>query len=223
MRKIWTTLENVISKDKNINILFRIIIWIWVVGSIIMFIYSFFIVEKYFSEWSLVLFSMSILVPTIGIGLFFFILIWISRLPSIIMWNISKEWRIITIILNKEEKKISNIETILNSIESLRLIMRRFSIMRKLFWYLLTKTTNNALNIYSETVHINALNILYDLRNDLTLRIDSKKNILESAKSEVSKNIQWTTELDQVSELQKGRLDRQIEQFEELQRVLVKV
>ncbi len=223
MRKIWTTLENVISKDKNINILFRIIIWIWVVGSIIMFIYSFFIVEKYFSEWSLVLFSMSILVPTIGIGLFFFILIWISRLPSIIMWNISKEWRIITTILNKEEKKISNIETILNSIESLRLIMRRFSIMRKLFWYLLTKTTNNALNIYSETVHINALNILYDLRNDLTLRIDSKKNILESAKSEVSKNIQWTTELDQVSELQKGRLDRQIEQFEELQRVLVKV
>ncbi len=69
----------------------------------------------------------------------------------------------------------------------------------------------------------NILGILNDLRSDLTNRLNEQQEILESAKSEVSKNIQWTTELDQVSELQRMRLDKQIEQFEELQSVLVKV
>ena len=50
-----------------------------------------------------------------------------------------------------------------------------------------------------------------------------QQSILQSTKTEVEKNIHGTTELDQVSELQRARLDRQIEQFEELQRVLVKV
>ncbi len=62
-----------------------------------------------------------------------------------------------------------------------------------------------------------------DLRFDLALHLTEQQNILESAKSEVSKHISWTTESNQVSELQRARLDRQIEQFEELQRVLVKV
>ncbi len=66
-------------------------------------------------------------------------------------------------------------------------------------------------------------NILTDLRSDLQIRLTEQQQILESAKSEVTENIQWTTELAQVSELQKIRLDKQIEQFEELQRVLVKV
>lgn len=65
--------------------------------------------------------------------------------------------------------------------------------------------------------------ILTDLRSDLSLRLTEQQQFLESAKSEVEKNIQWTTELEKVSELQKLRLDKQIEQFEELQRVLVKV
>ena len=65
--------------------------------------------------------------------------------------------------------------------------------------------------------------ILTDLRSDLSIRLAEQQKILESAKWEVSENIKWTTELAQVSELQKARLDKQIEQFEELQRVLVKV
>ncbi len=67
------------------------------------------------------------------------------------------------------------------------------------------------------------VNLLTKLRSDLKIRLDEEEKILESAKSEVEKNIQWTTELDDVSKMQKTRLDRQIEQFEELQRVLVKV
>ncbi len=67
------------------------------------------------------------------------------------------------------------------------------------------------------------LAFLFNLKSDLTLNLSEQQEILESAKSEVEKNIHWTTELDQVSELQRARLDRQIEQFEELQRVLVKI
>lgn len=66
------------------------------------------------------------------------------------------------------------------------------------------------------------IQILLNLKSDLTLNINEQQKSLKSAKSEVEENIQWTTELDQVSELQKTRLDKQIEQFEELQRVLVK-
>jgi hypothetical protein len=64
--------------------------------------------------------------------------------------------------------------------------------------------------------------ILTDLRSDLQIRLAEQQQNLESAKSEVEANIKWTTELEQISELQKARLDRQIEQFEELQRVLIK-
>ena len=67
------------------------------------------------------------------------------------------------------------------------------------------------------------LEILQNLRSDLTLRLAEQQKTLESAKSEVEKNISWTPELNAVSELQKSRLDRQIEQFETLQRVLVEV
>jgi pyruvate-formate lyase len=65
--------------------------------------------------------------------------------------------------------------------------------------------------------------ILKDLRSYLHTRVTEQQKALESAKSEVEKNILGTTTLEQVSEIQKARLDRQIEQFEELQKVLVKV
>lgn len=64
---------------------------------------------------------------------------------------------------------------------------------------------------------------LRKLSIDLQDQVTKQKQTLEQAKSEVEKNIQWTGELAQVSDLQKARLDRQIEQFEELQRILVKV
>jgi hypothetical protein len=65
--------------------------------------------------------------------------------------------------------------------------------------------------------------ILSDLRSDLTIRLAEQQKTLEKAKNEIEQNIKWTSKLNQVSELQRARLDRQIEQFEELQRVLVKV
>ena len=65
--------------------------------------------------------------------------------------------------------------------------------------------------------------LLDNLRSDLATRLTEQRQILEWAKSEVERNITGTPELLAVSELQKTRLDRQIEQFEELQRVLVRV
>lgn len=65
--------------------------------------------------------------------------------------------------------------------------------------------------------------ILADTQSNLSIRLTEQQQTLESAKSEVEKNIVWSTELNQVSELQQARLDRQIEQFKELQRALVKV
>ena len=65
--------------------------------------------------------------------------------------------------------------------------------------------------------------VMEDLRSDLATRLTEQRSILESAKSEVEQNITGTPELIAVSETQRVRLDRQIGQFEELQRVLVKV
>ncbi|MBP9779864.1 hypothetical protein KBD33_04575 [Candidatus Gracilibacteria bacterium] len=76
------------------------------------------------------------------------------------------------------------------------------------------------------------VNYISDLRSDLSIRLAEQKNLLEGAKGEVEKIEQTPlpplsggleTGLMQVSELQKSRLDKQIKQFEELQRVLVKV
>ncbi len=64
---------------------------------------------------------------------------------------------------------------------------------------------------------------LSDIHSDLSAEIEQQKQILESAKSEVEKNIKWTIELDSISDLQQVRIDRQIEQFEELQKILIKV
>lgn len=59
----------------------------------------------------------------------------------------------------------------------------------------------------------------YAINNYLT----EQEKILIKAKSEVEKNITWTPELLNVSEAQKMRLDRQIEQFEELQKRLKRI
>ena len=64
------------------------------------------------------------------------------------------------------------------------------------------------------------ISILTNLRSDLQIRLNEQKESLEWARSEVESNIKWSNNLEQVSEIQKIRLDRQIEQFEELQRVL---
>ena len=107
--------------------------------------------------------------------------------------------------------KIWDIQELINVIR----VIKQTSILSKRIHY------QSQVTLYSTTKWL--IKILLDLRSDLCLRLTEQRQILEWAKSEVEKNLRWTSELEQVSELQKSRLDRQIEQFEELQRVLVKV
>lgn len=93
----------------------------------------------------------------------------------------------------------------------------------KKFQYITFWATKGDLEMYWNTELHWILYALNNLRSDLRLRLKEQQNSVEDAKSEVEKNIVWSRELDSVSQLQQSRLDRQIEQFEELQRVLVKV
>ncbi len=112
--------------------------------------------------------------------------------------------------------KTESIDEIVTKMETMRLLISKD--------YLYIK--QKRLRVFKKLVKKEILfctSVLYDLRADLSTRLTEQQSILKQAKSEVSEHIHWTDELNQVSELQQARLDKQIEQFEELQRVLVKI
>lgn len=116
------------------------------------------------------------------------------------------------------------IEDICKQIEYIGIKIADIQSKRKYLWIAIMKeSTRKSMSNSFILITKWVLLTLTDLRSDLSIRLAEQKSTLKSAKSEVEKNITWTTELNQVSELQRTRLDRQIEQFEELQRVLVKV
>ena len=65
--------------------------------------------------------------------------------------------------------------------------------------------------------------VLHDLKWDIFDKMTAQKLTIEETKNLLQENIKGTPELDAMSSSQQSRLDQQIEQFEELQRVLVKV
>ena len=95
--------------------------------------------------------------------------------------------------------------------------------MNKFISFFLGIKAINKINMYLQKYISDLMKFLLDLRSDLANRLTEQQQILKWAKSEVEKNITGSPELLAVSEAQKIRLDRQIEQFEELQRVLVRV
>ena len=100
--------------------------------------------------------------------------------------------------------------------------MNFLQIFKFLKWWINDEKINDVTqSVYTEISFF--IDFIQNLRSDLQLRLEEQQKTLEQAKSEVEQNIHGTSELEQVSELQKARLDRQIEQFKELQRVLVKV
>ncbi len=76
---------------------------------------------------------------------------------------------------------------------------------------------------YIKAVYTDIRIIISLIKKELQADIKQKEEETKWAKMEIEIAIMWTTELNQVSELQRARLDKQIEQFEELQRALVKV
>ncbi len=124
--------------------------------------------------------------------------------------------------LRQDDLDISTINKILEKAESVHKI---FSTLNNRLYILKMIASKETIILFKRTTELIGkflIDILSDLRSDLTARLIEQEKAIESAKREVEKHIQWTIVLEQVSELQKARLDRQIEQFEELQKVLVK-
>lgn len=142
-------------------------------------------------------------------------------IPYFVAWikKITQNILFIASNINKDITSTQSINDIINKnqeILSLIVKVKNYKKIINLF------TNIDISEIHKATILWN-ISILTDLRSDLSIRLIEQEQILKSTKSEVESNIKWTTLLEQVSELQKTRLDKQIEQFEELQRVLIKV
>ena len=111
----------------------------------------------------------------------------------------------------------------LKKLEQINDIKNKLTFTYKVIKILISKSILKQFIDYTDAQFNGILDTILNLRSDLATRLTEQQQILESAKSEVEKNISGTPELIAVSEAQKTRLERQIEQFEELQKVLVKV
>lgn len=144
------------------------------------------------------------------------------------IYNIVLRFTIIKIesiekLLENTENQVEEISEILSKIQSSYSFVRIIGYMNYLYFLIWSKKYKNMLQDYLKEATYKIIFYLNNLRSDLAIRLQEQQSNLKSAKSEVEKNIKWTTELEKISELQKIRIDKQIEQFEELQRVLVKV
>lgn len=113
------------------------------------------------------------------------------------------------------EKRVEDFNEILMLLKKLKKILDKK--WNKLVWLWVTELEIRA-NQYKYFILL-----LDNLKSDLVRKIRDMGKTIESASYSLSTHIHWTDELNQVSELQRQRLDKQIEQFEDLQRVLVKV
>jgi hypothetical protein len=193
-------------------------------GRMIFFWISFPITILLYSNW---------VIPEWVLSVLFLIWWWIYLFGIIKEWEIHENLQEIMLInteLSKEEDIIDNISIIYEKIQTIYEIVTKLHEYKRLNpkRFQIVKKSGSLLNIGKEFEEFLKnevfflINHLQNLRSDLTIRLAEQQKTLEKAKSEVKQNIKWTSELNQVSELQRARLDRQIEQFEELQRVLVK-
>jgi len=114
----------------------------------------------------------------------------------------------------------------LESIESIEEIIEEMKSIQVMMTQDLLYLQQNELRIFEQIMQKEILfcnSILINLRSDLHFRLIEQQSTLTEAKSELEANVKGTTELNSISELQQARLNRQIEQFEELQRVLTRI
>ncbi len=126
-------------------------------------------------------------------------------------------------IFQKSKVIIEPIAIIMKNSQYIYMLISRLYRMNKFISFFWDIKAISKIDTYLEKYINDLVNFLLNLRSDLATHLTEQRSILESAKTEVEQNITGTPELLAVSEAQKLRLDRQIEQFEELQRVLVRV
>lgn len=152
---------------------------------------------------------------------------WISILIEIVIITIFSNLLIGSLIdtsafFEKNKDIIEPINTIIKHLRYIHILICVIYWMNKFISLFSEIKAIKKINNYLRQYTYDLLNFLFDLRSDLSIHITEQKQVLESAKSEVEKNITWTTELKSVSELQQVRLNKQIEQFEELQKKLIR-
>jgi hypothetical protein len=119
------------------------------------------------------------------------------------------------------KKNIESLEMILNHTQSILQLIWKIHHVNQLLHFFANKKIITKMNHFLKDYTDNIVGFLWNLRSDLIYRLEEQQQILTSAQYEFDHHISGTTELDQVATLQRQRLDEQIRQFEELQRVLV--
>lgn len=119
----------------------------------------------------------------------------------------------------QDPKGVRNIDEILKQSKKVQWIVS-FMITAWKLKFVFSDTSQEKIKILISMAISFSQTILRDLRLNLIDQITDQQYYLESAKSEIINNLNQTPELLRVSELQKLRLDRQIEQFEKLQQRL---
>ncbi len=207
------------------------LIWTWLVVGTIALIITFGIWISQYIYGDIILpflWNSWLIIPLGFIGMYspFILLYWIWYYIKFIASFYEKIFDSIyemNLRILKQASTINTINEILEICNNIYWLINKVKFYRYILYFLYGHDSiyylNTILGIEMKWLNL----VLTDLRSDVSIRLTEQQQSLESAKSEVEKNIQWTTELESVSGLQRARLDRQIEQFEELQRVLVKV
>lgn len=159
------------------------------------------------------------------LGIWLIIAFWFyySRYKTRIeLWQLQK-W-LLKVTENKKDYEKENLDEILLDVEEIHTFTKQTFITKKRFYIkIMNVFLSGWMNIYINWHIDKLLGVLKNIQKNLIDHLNEQKSILQSAKSEVDKNLTGNPELLAVSEAQKLRLDRQIEQFEELQKRLVKI
>jgi hypothetical protein len=115
------------------------------------------------------------------------------------------------------------IDDILGQCENIEKVLNRFMRGRFFVKKLYKKDTWEEYIALSHEIITRLMRILRDSGNNFNKAIALQIKEIKRGKIQLSKHIKNHSPLEQVGEIQLTRLDRQIEQFEELQKVLVKM
>ncbi len=117
---------------------------------------------------------------------------------------------------------VQDINAILNTTEEIYSTLKFVRVMRRLS-FLFTKNSKTKIQDLFKTVTDITYTILKDLKDDLHTNIRIQIKDLKNAQSQIKNSISVDNDLTHISHLQETRLDKQIEKFEWLRKVLIKV
>ncbi len=214
-------IETFFSAGKFFNEKTLLISFIWVIFISSLPAFSWVITGKDYIEY--------LVIPNIALCLF--ILTWfpVNWYLNRKLASIRESYKKITASIRENSSKLyenysslCEIEDILEYSNNLYSYLESIKDYRKMSEKALSPLAQRYLKEYIVESIKFALVVLRDIYDDMKIGLKKKRYLLLGAKSSLS-SVSWTPELTQVSEIQRTRLDRQIEQFEALQRILTKI